>query len=71
MAWTPPPTCREGHPLRYPNVSVGWTPCGCPRAGTGTAGSPSGHQYAKCRTCGREYRENGCDELADGFRPKE
>lgn len=55
--WNPPDVCDAGHPMRYPNVKVGWVQCGCAKA----TGRPPGHRYELCLTCKAEWRENGCD----------
>jgi len=36
-----PTHCPNGHPLAYPNVTVGWTGCGCVRH----------HRTWTCLTC--------------------
>lgn len=63
MDWNPPDRCPAGHSMAPPNVKVGWTPCDCAKA----AGRPTGHLYAQCWTCKREWREGNCDQLADGY----
>lgn len=62
MDWQPPDACGNGHPQRYPNVTVSWTPCECTRA----VPQPPGHTQQRCNICGWLFRENGCDKLVDG-----
>jgi hypothetical protein len=42
----PPERCPNGHPLRYPNVLVGWSP-------------PAGMVGWLCLTCGMEVWRDG------------
>lgn len=59
MDWSPPAECTNGHPLRYPTVTVSWGPCECAKA----TGSPRGHRKIRCNVdgCGVYWYEDGCD----------
>ncbi len=59
-----PDTCPNGHPLRYPNVTVGWTPCPC-RPRTDGRREPPGHETVQCRRCSWQWRKGGCDDVGE------
>ena len=52
--------CPNGHPLRPPNVLVGFHPCYCAQP------ISHGHRTLACRTCGETMYSPPHDETLDG-----
>lgn len=48
-----PEVCRNGHPLRYPNVHLTWRGCLCRR-------DRGGHRVVICETCRDEQEVPSC-----------